>query len=119
MSVFFTHWLTQNLLVLAGFALLAWTLWSVSHHERWRRAWLRFRADRTGLVALVVVCLYLLLEGYMAVIDIPVQIDDASASLDEFIHTDSWIADDDSHAGVSVASDSTRIAVSHDQAARI
>ena len=70
MSEFFTHWLTQNLLVLGAFALLAWMLWSVSHHERWRRAWLRFRADRGGCVALVIVCFYLLL-GALEVVHFP------------------------------------------------
>ena len=84
MSVFFTHWLTQNLLVLAGFALLAWTLWSVSHHERWRRAWLRFRADRTGLVALVVVCLYLLL-GALEVVRLPAGKGGPQSVLDLFL----------------------------------
>jgi peptide/nickel transport system permease protein len=70
MSALFTHWLTVNLLVLIGFALLGWVLWSGSHHERWRRAWLRFRADRSGRVALVLVGLYLAL-GALEVIQLP------------------------------------------------
>lgn len=70
MEAIFTHWLTQNLLVLAGFSLLAWILWSASHHERWRRAWLRFKSDRTGIVALVIVCIYLLL-GALEVLRFP------------------------------------------------
>jgi len=70
MSALFTHWLTQNLLVLAGFALICWMLWSVSHHERWRRAWLRFKSDRSGIIALLVVCLYLLL-GALEVLRFP------------------------------------------------
>lgn len=58
---FFGEWWMQDLLVICGFALLAWVVWSGSHHERWQRAWRRFRADRTGLVALCLVGLYLLL----------------------------------------------------------
>lgn len=54
-----THWLTIDLLVIAGFALIGWVLWSGSHHERWQRAWARFRADRGGIVALCIVLLYL------------------------------------------------------------
>ncbi len=83
MSAFFTHWLTQNLLVLAAFALLAWMLWSVSHHERWRRAWLRFRADRTGCVALLFVCLYLLI-GALEVVRFPTGKGDTRSVLDLF-----------------------------------
>src|SRR5688500_8057614 len=70
MESFFTHWLTHNVLVIAGFSLLAWMLWSASHHDRWRRAWLRLKSDRTGLVALVVICLYLLL-GALEVLRFP------------------------------------------------
>ena len=59
MSEFLNHWLTTNIVVIAGFALLGWILWSGSHHERWHRAWKRFRADRTGMISLVIVGLYL------------------------------------------------------------
>ena len=84
MSAFFTHWLTQDLLVLAGFALLAWMLWSVSQHERWRRAWLRFKADRVGLVALFIVCVYLLL-GAFEVVHFPTGKGDTRSVLDLFL----------------------------------
>ena len=84
MSAFLTHWLTQNLLVFAAFALLAWMLWSVSHHERWRRAWLRFRADRTGCVALVIVCFYLLL-GALEVVQFPTGKGGTRSVLDLFL----------------------------------
>ena len=84
MSAFFSHWLTQNLLVFAGFALIAWMLWSVSHHERWRRAWLRFRADRTGIIALVVVCGYLLL-GALEVLQFPTSNGGTRSVLDLFL----------------------------------
>ena len=64
MGAIFDHWLTQDLLVIVGFSILAWTLWSAAHNERWRRAWLRFTADRTGLIALLIVCCYLLLGAF-------------------------------------------------------
>ena len=70
MSEFFTHWITQDLLVLAGFGLIGWMLWSGSHHERWERAWKRFRADRAGVIALGVVLIYLLL-GACEVLQFP------------------------------------------------
>lgn len=66
----FEHWLTQDLLVFAGFGLLGWMLWNGSHHERWQRAWLRFRRDRTGIVALVVILLYLAI-GALEVLQFP------------------------------------------------
>ncbi len=84
MEALFTHWLTQNLLVLAGFALLAWMLWSASHHERWRRAWLRFRSDRSGIVALVIVGFYLLL-GALEVLSFPAKDGGTRTVLDLFV----------------------------------
>lgn len=84
MTAFFTHWLTQDLLVLTGFALLAWMLWSVSHHERWRRAWLRFKADRTGRIALLVVCAYLAL-GAFEILQFPVEKGGTRSVLDLFL----------------------------------
>jgi peptide/nickel transport system permease protein len=70
MSTLFAHWLTQDLLVLAGFTLLGWVLWSGSHHERWQRAWHRFRADRSGVISLWVVGLYLLV-GALEILHFP------------------------------------------------
>lgn len=70
MSALFNHWLTRNCITLAGFALLAWVLWSGSHHERWQRAWRRFRADRPGMIALVVTGIYLFI-GALEVIHVP------------------------------------------------
>ena len=64
------HWVTQDLVVIAGFALLVWVLWSGSHHERWQRAWRRFRADRTGMISLVIVGIYLVL-GALELIRFP------------------------------------------------
>lgn len=70
MTAIFNHWLTQDLLVLAGFSLLGWVLWSGSHHERWQRAWRRFRADRAGFISLLVVAVYLLI-GALEVVRFP------------------------------------------------
>ena len=70
MGAVFDHWVTQDLLVIAGFAWIGWMLWSVSHHERWQRVWLRFKRDRTGIVALAIVCFYLLL-GALEVVQFP------------------------------------------------
>jgi len=67
----FDHWITQDLLVIAGFSFLGWILWRGSHNERWQRAWSRFRSDRAGIVSLYVVGLYLLL-GALEVIQLPV-----------------------------------------------
>lgn len=84
MSTLFHHWLTPNVLVLAGFSLIGWMLWSASHHERWRRAWLRFKSDRTGLIALGVVCFYLLL-GALEVLQFPTQHGGTRTVLDLFV----------------------------------
>jgi peptide/nickel transport system permease protein len=70
MGAFFDHWLTRNCITVAGFALLAWVLWSGSHHERWQRAWRRFRADRVGMIALFVTGVYLFI-GALEVIHVP------------------------------------------------
>lgn len=66
----FGHWITQDILVVLGFGLVGWVIWSGSHHERWQRAWKRFRADRTGIVALGFVALYLFI-GAMELIRFP------------------------------------------------
>ncbi len=84
MSTFLSHWLTQDLLVIAGFSLLGWVLWSGSHHERWQRAWQRFRADRSGVIALWVVALYLLV-GALEVLHFPDGQGGSRSVLDRFI----------------------------------
>jgi peptide/nickel transport system permease protein len=53
----------ENLLVIAGFALVGWILMSGARNERWRRAWLRLRRDRIGIIAGCVIILYLLIGG--------------------------------------------------------
>lgn len=70
MKDFFAHWMTQNFLVIAGIALVAWILWSGAHHERWQRAWIRLRADRGGMIALWVVGIYLFI-GAMELVHLP------------------------------------------------
>lgn len=71
-SDFFSHWMTANVIVVLGFSLLAWILWSGSHHERWQRAWVRFRRDRMGMGALIVVGIYLFI-GALETIQFPAQ----------------------------------------------
>jgi peptide/nickel transport system permease protein len=66
----FDHWLTQDLLVVGGFALVLFLLRAGAKNERWQRAWVRMKRDRTGLIALGVVLLYLTL-GALETIRIP------------------------------------------------
>lgn len=55
----FGSWWFQDLLVLGGFGIVFWVIWSGSHHERWNRAWKRLRQDRIGMISMVVVAVYL------------------------------------------------------------
>jgi peptide/nickel transport system permease protein len=84
MATLFEHWLTQDLLVIAGFALLGWVLWSGSHHERWQRAWRRFRADRSGVLSLWVVGLYLFV-GALETLHFPTSTGGTRSVLDFFV----------------------------------
>ncbi|MGV3532756.1 MAG: ABC transporter permease, partial [Chthoniobacteraceae bacterium] len=70
MTRFFEYPWVQNTLVIGGFLLVALLLWSGSHNENWRRAGQRLRKDRVGLIALGVICLYLLI-GALEMIQIP------------------------------------------------
>jgi peptide/nickel transport system permease protein len=70
MKDFFAHWMTQNVLVIAGIGLVCWILWSGAHHERWQRAWVRLKGDRGGMIALAVVGLYLFI-GALELIHLP------------------------------------------------
>jgi len=80
----FDHWLTQDLLVLLGMGLFVWVLWSGSHHERWQRAWIRFRQDRAGLLALIVVAIYLFV-GALEVLQFPTKNGGTRTVLDVFV----------------------------------
>lgn len=62
----------QDVLVLAGFALIFWVIWSGSHHERWQRAWIRLRRDRIGMAAMWIVGIYLFIGALDALL-IPVK----------------------------------------------
>ncbi len=53
------HWLTQDFLVIGGFALVFFLLRAGARNERWQRAWVRLKRDRTGLIALGIVLLYM------------------------------------------------------------
>ena len=70
LATIFDHWITQDLLVVGGFALLGWILWSGSHHERWNRAWIRLRRDRVGMISMGVVGIYLFI-GALETIQVP------------------------------------------------
>jgi peptide/nickel transport system permease protein len=56
---FFQHWATQDVLLVTGLGVITWLLVHAARSDRWRRAWLRFKSDRTGIGALIVVCIYL------------------------------------------------------------
>lgn len=62
-------WL-QNFWVVLGLGLVAFTVIRGARSDRWRRAWLRLRKDRIGLVSGLVICLYLLI-GAFEMIQVP------------------------------------------------
>jgi peptide/nickel transport system permease protein len=68
----FSHWVTQNLLLIGSFALVYFLLRLGARNERWQRAWIRLKRDRTGLIALGVICLYLLI-GALEYLQIPLK----------------------------------------------
>jgi peptide/nickel transport system permease protein len=57
-------WL-QNILILAGALTFLGAIWMLVRAERWERAWARFRRDRSGWIAVVILGLY----GLVALID--------------------------------------------------
>ena len=77
----FTHWLTQDLLLVLGLGGVAAMLTRAARSERWSRAWTRFRGDRTGIIALCVVCLYLFI-GALETLRIPIGGGDTTSLLD-------------------------------------
>ncbi len=52
-------WLAADLLLVFGLGGVITLLLRAARSERWERALRRFRADRSGVIALVVVCVYL------------------------------------------------------------
>ncbi len=68
---FLSHWLTQDLILLVALGGIATMLIRAARSERWQRAATRFRRDRTGIVALCVVCLYIFI-GALDTFRVPV-----------------------------------------------
>ncbi|HEY2342104.1 MAG TPA: ABC transporter permease [Chthoniobacteraceae bacterium] len=60
----------QNFSVLAGFAFVIWLVVHGSRSERWRRAWLRLRRDKIGVVSGVIIALYLV-TGALEMLQVP------------------------------------------------
>lgn len=52
-------WLFGDLMLVLGLGGMATLFWRSARSERWQRAITRFKRDRTGLIALGVVCLYI------------------------------------------------------------
>ena len=77
----FTHWLTQDALLVFGLGGIATVLTRAARSERWQRAWTRFRADRTGIVALCIACLYIFI-GALETFRVPVGGGDTKSLLD-------------------------------------
>ncbi len=50
-----------NLWLILGLGFLVWLIVHGARSDRWRRAWLRLRRDRLGLIAGLVIALYLTL----------------------------------------------------------
>jgi peptide/nickel transport system permease protein len=71
-GLIFNHWITQDLLLIGSFALVFFLLSLGARNERWQRAWIRLKHDRTGLIAFGVICLYLLI-GALEYLQIPVK----------------------------------------------
>ncbi len=83
-SHFLDHWITQDVLVIGGFSLVFFLLRAGSRNERWQRAWVRLKRDRTGLIALGVVLLYLGI-GALETLEIPGREGGTHSILDIFV----------------------------------
>ena len=70
MSAFLNYWLTQNALVIGAFALVFFLLRAGAKNERWQRAFARLKRDRTGLVALGIIGVYLVI-GALEMLQLP------------------------------------------------
>lgn len=68
-----------NLWLILGLGFLVWLIVHGARSDRWRRAWLRLRRDRLGLIAGLVIALYLTL-GALEMFRVPIG-DERSSSL--------------------------------------
>ncbi len=75
------HWLTQDFLLVFGLGGIVWMLVRAARGERWQRATTRFKKDRTGKAALVVVGVYLFI-GALETFRIPTGGGDTKSLLD-------------------------------------
>ncbi len=80
-GAFFTHWLTQDAILVLALGGIATVLIRAARSERWQRAATRFRRDRTGIIALIIVCLYLFI-GALDTFRIPTGGGDTQSLLD-------------------------------------
>src|SRR4051794_12563567 len=81
---FIDHWITQDVLVIGGFALVFFLLRAGAKNENWQRAWVRLKRDRTGLISLGVVCLYLFI-GALETMQLPTADGGSHSILDLFV----------------------------------
>jgi peptide/nickel transport system permease protein len=65
-----TDWLS-NVLVLSALALVGGLVVAAARGDRWRRAWLRLRKDRLGIIAGLIIVLYLFI-GALEMLVVPV-----------------------------------------------
>src|SRR5436190_16251456 len=72
LSGFFFHWLTQDLLIIGAFAFVYFLLRMGARNERWQRAWVRLKKDRIGMIAFVVILLYMAI-GAMEMLQVPMK----------------------------------------------
>ncbi len=68
---FLDHLWVQNAVVLLGFGLVAFLIWTGSRNERWQRAFRQLRRDRIGIFSGIVIVLYLLI-GALDMVRLPV-----------------------------------------------
>jgi peptide/nickel transport system permease protein len=80
-SRIFDHWLTQDALVIGAFAFVFFLLRAGARNERWQRAWVRLKQDRTGLIAFGAIVIYLV-TGALDLLQIPVATGGSRSILD-------------------------------------
>ncbi len=68
-KVFANVWF-QDVLVVAGFVLVAFSLYANARNEVWHRAFARLKRDRLGLAAGMVICIYLFI-GALETLQLP------------------------------------------------